>query len=384
MGDIGSLYRLTFLIGRNTVRPVNAHLPRVATLRAELERIDAQAAVTFGSLHAAHLAGYDRYLSDMGGAVAVVVRGDDGGRTLVVQRPEVAAAEADAHAEEVLGHGPADLLELDPSASLVAACRRLAGGGRIAAAGPPQHVDALRAAGADVVTIDGFLTRLRRRKDADELARVAEAFRLALLAQRVVEEGTAAGRSEIALFAAAQAAAQEEAGRPLGWIATVASGPRSALVCPPFCVPGPDRVAPGAPVLCDIALRHRGYWGDATRTYGGDGEVAQVRDELTRLREELAGKALPGLPAAALFECAEAAIAARWPGAAFPHHGGHALGVEIGERPQIVPSDSLILEEGMVIAIEPGAYFEGRFGVRVEDTYAVCADGARRIDEVGP
>jgi Xaa-Pro aminopeptidase len=41
------------------------------------------------------------------------------------------------------------------------------------------------------------------------------------------------------------------------------------------------------------------------------------------------------------------------------------------------------LEDGMTIALEPGAYFASRFGVRVEDTYRVGPDGARRIDEVG-
>jgi Xaa-Pro dipeptidase len=362
---------------------VKPPLPRIEALRAELDRLGCEAAVAFGSLHAAHLAGYDRYLSDLGGAVAVIVDGD--GRTgLVVQRPEVAAAEDDAHADAVHGYGPGHMLDLEPAASLAAACRSLTRGGAVGAAGPRELVDALRATGGDVVPIDDFLMRLRRRKDPDELGRIADAFRLALVAQGVVEDGVAGGRSEIALFGAAHAAAQEEAGRPLEWIATVASGPRSALVSPPFCVPGPDPVARDAPVLCDIALRHRGYWGDTTRTYGGDAEVAEVRAELTRLRGELAQDALPGVPAAALFERARATIAARWPEAAFPHHGGHALGVEVGERPQIVPSEPLVLEAGMVIAIEPGAYFEGRFGVRVEDTYAVTADGSCTIDQVAP
>ena len=67
---------------------------------------------------------------------------------------------------------------------------------------------------------------------------------------------------------------------------------------------------------------------------------------------------------------------------ALPHHGGHSLGVEIGERPQILPEDSMRLAEGMVLALEPAAYFAGRFGVRVENTYVVTAAGARRVEEV--
>jgi Xaa-Pro aminopeptidase len=37
------------------------------------------------------------------------------------------------------------------------------------------------------------------------------------------------------------------------------------------------------------------------------------------------------------------------------------------------------LETGMVLAVEPAIYFPGRFGVRVEDVYAVTPDGGVRI-----
>jgi Xaa-Pro aminopeptidase len=370
-------FRLTPLDLRNSVRLVE----RVDRLREEMQRAGCDATVAVGPLHAAHLAGYDRYLSDLGGFVAVVVAAD-GSRTLVVPRPEVPAAEADTTADAVLGHGPGDVLELDLTASLVAACAGVAGRGHLATAGTPALVTALVSACERTTAFDDVLARLRRRKDPDELARIAASVALAMTAQAIVSNGAEAGRTEIALFGAAQAAAQEAAGRPVGWIATVASGARSALISPPFCVPGPDRAAPGEPVLADIAVRHRGYWGDTTRTYGGGDEVAELRAGLEAVREEAAAAARPGVAAAELFARMREAVEDRFVGSALPHHGGHGLGVEIGEPPQILPGETGRLEEGMVIALEPGAYRPGRFGVRVERTYRVGADGARPVEEL--
>src|SRR5262249_26252304 len=134
-----------------------------------------------------------------------------------------------------------------------------------------------------------------------------------------------------------------------------------------------------------ISVSHRGYWGDTTRTYGGDAEVASVRDAVAGVLEEMAAAALPGLAASALYAVGHDAIVSRIARAtALPHHGGHSLGVEIGERPQILPEDSMQLAEGMILALEPAAYFPGRFGVRMENTYAVTAAGARRVEEMVP
>jgi Xaa-Pro aminopeptidase len=352
---------------------------RFERIRSGLKAAECDALVAFGSLHAAHLAGYDRYLSDLADLVAVAVTAD-GNRTLVCGRLEVAAAEEESDVDDIRGFGRDDLLTLDPTPALAAACREVVGNGRLAVAGRPALVALL---GGVVEPFDDVLERIRRVKDRDEVARIAAATRLALLAQGVVEQRVASGQSEIALFSAARSAAEEMAGRPVGWVCTVAAGEHSALISPPFCVPGSESVPAGTPLLCDISVRQRGYWGDTTRTYGGDTEVASVRDAVTRVLHEMAMAASPGLPASRLYAVGREAIASRIAGAtALPHHGGHSLGVEIGERPQILPEDSIELAEGMVLALEPAAYFARRFGVRVENTYVVTADGARRVEEV--
>ena len=56
-------------------------------------------------------------------------------------------------------------------------------------------------------------------------------------------------------------------------------------------------------------------------------------------------------------------------------HGGHGIGLEHLERPYIIPGDDMLLEEGMVIAIEPGVYLPGVGGLRIEDNFLVTATG---------
>ena len=67
----------------------------------------------------------------------------------------------------------------------------------------------------------------------------------------------------------------------------------------------------------------------------------------------------------------------------FPHSLGHGVGLEVHERPYMGPrSDELI--EGDVVAIEPGLYYEGVGGIRLEDTVFITSSGAERFTDPFP
>jgi len=58
----------------------------------------------------------------------------------------------------------------------------------------------------------------------------------------------------------------------------------------------------------------------------------------------------------------------------FIHSTGHGLGLEIHEPPRIGPGDD-VLQEGNVVTVEPGLYYERLGGIRIEDVVVVKKDG---------
>ena len=353
--------------------------PRHERLRDGFAELGCSSAILSGSAHAIHLAGYSRYL---GGPAAVVVDAE-AKRTLIVPRYELEAAEESAQADDVVGYGAADFLDFDLLPKLAAACLARAGKGRVGLAG--EAAGQLAALVSDWVAVDDLAARVQAYKDPDELERIASSYELALVAQRAVQDLVADGASEIELCSAAQAAAQNAAGEPIELISAVLSGPRSALISAPVCVPGRRRVARGEPVLADLAVRCAGYWGDTTRTSirGANPDVAEVRDAIATIILRLAPLLRPGTRAGEVFAAAAGEILSRFPDGSFPHHAGHGIGIAVAEGLQLVPTDGTPLEAGMVLAIEPGVYFPGRFGVRVEDMYVVTEDGGRLVGSLG-
>jgi len=59
----------------------------------------------------------------------------------------------------------------------------------------------------------------------------------------------------------------------------------------------------------------------------------------------------------------------------FLHSLGHSVGLEVHDSLVINNNSDFYLKEGMIITIEPGLYFEGEFGIRLEDMVLVKKDG---------
>jgi Xaa-Pro aminopeptidase len=341
-------------------------LTRHERLRAGLAKRDCGSAILVGPGHAVHLAGYSRYLS----SATAVVLADDGTSTLVVPRYELEAATG--HADAVVAYGDEGFLDFGWLPKLVATCRELCRG-RIAVAGISPFEGA--------IAIDDLAAEVRRVKDDDELRAMRRSVELTLGGQRQVAELAGEGLSEIELFTAALAWAQNTAGEPIEFVGSVFCGARTAAVAAPVEVPGAARVTAGDPVLADLALRAGGYWGDTTWTtvVGDSPDVAPVVDGIASILAESGRGLLPGMRACDVFERIRRTISDRFPDGVFAHHAGHGIGIEVGEDPQLIPSEPMALETGMVFAVEPAVYFPGRFGVRVEDVFVVTPDGGVRL-----
>jgi len=134
-------------------------------------------------------------------------------------------------------------------------------------------------------------------------------------------------------------------------------------------------------VMIDMGVRYRGYCSDMTRTVFL-GEPTQAMREVYAIVLEAQERAIAAIRAGVAGRDVDAAardlIKERGHGEAFAHGLGHGVGYEVHEPPGLTGSKAP-LEEGMVVTVEPGIYLQGRFGVRIEDTVAVTADGCENL-----
>jgi Xaa-Pro aminopeptidase len=335
--------------------------------------------VLFGADHVAHLTGYARYF----GGPSAVVLGADGECVLVVMQDEAPVARSLATADEVIGFGERGFgIDLDPVAGLVATVKGLphvASAQRLGIASELAGADVRLGALLDATLVDAgeVLRRIRLVKDWDELERIGASYELCWLGQQAVAEGAVPGTSEIELFTAAQAAAQIASGGPIEFTCDLLSGPNTADVCCPIHVAGRRTIEAGDVVIADVVVRSNGYWGDTAETHavGASDARGEARALLLDVLEEARTMLVPGATGSSVFEHVHTRIVEALPDGELPHHGGHGLGLGAFEDPHLIPSDDTPFEPWMVIAVEPGVYFPGRYGARVENVFVVTPAG---------
>jgi Xaa-Pro aminopeptidase len=359
---------------------------RLERLRAWMDEERIDCAVVSGADNVNHLCGYWRYY---GGPSALVV-GPEGTSTLIVMLDEVPVAGASTSGVEVLGYGERGFgINLDPINDLVAVVASIPAVAQAKRIGFSSELPGVEgslsaAVSADLVDAAAALWRIRLIKDWDELEKIHASYELCWLAQQAVAEAAVPGTSEIELFTAAQSSAQIASGGPIEFLADLLSGTNTAAVCCPIHVAGRRTVEPGDAVVADIVVRTAGYWGDTAETHsvGANTEVAELRAFLLDVLEQSRTELVPGATGAEVFSRMHERVTGAYPGGELPHHGGHALGLTSFEDPHLIPSDTTPLESGMVLAVEPGVYFPGRLGARVENVFVVTPEGGAELRAV--
>lgn len=223
---------------------------------------------------------------------------------------------------------------------------------------------------------------LRSVKDEVELASLrraassadAVAERLAQLVEPGISEREVAERIRRALL---------DAGHDTVEFVIVASGPNSAS---PHHEPGNRVLRRGDVVVCDFGGTFEGYCSDITRTVVL-GEVPPGFDEtyavVALAQERAVTEVRPGIPAAEVDEAARSVIREAGLGEHFVHRTGHGIGIDVHEEPYVVATNRAPLLPGMTFSIEPGVYFPGRWGVRIEDIVVCGTEGGERLNRAG-
>lgn len=219
------------------------------------------------------------------------------------------------------------------------------------------------------------LLKIRAVKTAEEIEAVHEAVRKADLAFSKLLPTIRTGVTEMELKVELEYLMAKEGHEGAAFGTIVAFGERAAL---PHAVPTNRKLANGEFALIDFGLNHAGYMSDMTRTikYGTLGEDENRIFDLTLKGLEASIAAVrPGMDVGDL----DAVHRRMFKEAGVEQYSlrglGHGVGLQIHENPRVVENGIGLLEEDMVFTIEPGLYFPGKFGVRIEDIVRVTADG---------
>ena len=224
------------------------------------------------------------------------------------------------------------------------------------------------------------LWRLRCRKDAAELAQIEANVAANDRLFAAVQAAIAPGVEDNALWALIYEQICRAAGEPIALEADLGVGARSDN---PDAKPCGARLSAGDIVFVDVYSSSHGYYADTTRVFTVGQSSSRQRDLHAILEDALeAGEAVlrPGVPANAVDAAVRGCIERAGYGERFPHHSGHAYGLFQQERPYLIPAEPMLLEEGMVLTLEPGIYISGWGGMRLESSYVLEGAGARRLD----
>ena len=136
----------------------------------------------------------------------------------------------------------------------------------------------------------------------------------------------------------------------------------------------------GDTLILDLQFNANGMWCDTTRTFF----IHDVSDKALKaydaiLSAKYAGEKnlAPGALACDIYRAVKEDFGNY--GKFFPHHAGHLFGTDTVIQPQFLPEKKQQLKIGDTVTLEPGLYFEGEFGIRVEDNYLITENGFENL-----
>ncbi|UCD64276.1 MAG: aminopeptidase P family protein [Candidatus Zixiibacteriota bacterium] len=230
---------------------------------------------------------------------------------------------------------------------------------------------------AILVSCDGIFTELGWVKEPPEVANISQAVKIGDAAFERVLPLVRPGARESEIAAELEYQMKMMGSEKPAFETIIASGYRSAL---PHGVASLKKVQKGDLVTFDFGATVGGYVSDLTRTVVvGKATARQKKVYEVVLRANKAGirKVRPGVSGKAVDRACRTVITRAGYGKKFGHGTGHGIGffVHVGPRLSTVSDDKLMINN--VITIEPGIYFSGWGGVRIEDDVQVTRGGCK-------
>ncbi len=233
--------------------------------------------------------------------------------------------------------------------------------------------------GFNVLDSEQLINQMRAIKTQSEIDKTIIACEIAEKALYAGLESISEGMTELELKAIIEKKVIEFGGEGVSFDTIVAFGKNSAI---PHHKSNDTKLKLDMPILIDMGAKYQGYSSDITRTvfFGKpskefvDKYNAVLKANLTAEKSIKVGDMTDVADGYARGELEQKGLAKY-----FTHSLGHGIGLEVHEYPTLSPKRKDELKENMIFTIEPGVYFDGEYGIRIEDTVLLTKEGIKRL-----
>lgn len=233
--------------------------------------------------------------------------------------------------------------------------------------------------GFNVLDSEELISKMRAIKAQSEIDKTVVACEIAQKALYEGLENIFEGITELELKAIIEKKVVEFGAQGTSFETIVAFSKNSAV---PHHKSNGTKLEKDMPILIDMGAKYQGYSSDITRTvfFGNptkefiDRYNAVLKANLVAQKNIKVGTKTDVADGYARAELEKKGLAKY-----FTHSLGHGIGLEVHEYPLLSPKRKDELKENMLFTIEPGLYFEGEYGIRIEDTVLLTKDKVKRL-----
>lgn len=229
----------------------------------------------------------------------------------------------------------------------------------------------------NLIETEGLIENQRIVKDQKEIENIAKACEITDKAFEYIIRNIKKGMTEKDVAFEIEKFMIQNGADGLAFDSIVAFGENSSM---PHAVPTDRKIEKGDIIQFDIGCKFKGYCSDFSRVVF----VEEVKEEykeayefVLEQQQKIRTILKDGSNIKTVIKDRETEY--RLKNYEVMHAFGHGVGLDIHESPVLRSKQDCILKENSVIAIEPGVYKSGKFGIRIEDTFLVEKNGCNNL-----
>lgn len=226
-----------------------------------------------------------------------------------------------------------------------------------------------------ITSTQNIVKKFRAIKSKAEIAKITKAQRITEYVLAEIKKYLKKGVREIEIAWLIEKIGRENGAENISFPPLVCFEKNAAI---PHHQNSPTRLKKGDLVLLDFGFKYKGYCSDMTRTFFTKSPTSfqsKIYQLVLEAQNLAIAKIKPGLKGFQTDKIARDYFEKAGYSNHFTHSLGHGVGIDIHELPNLSPKSKkradIILKNNMVVTIEPGLYFEGKWGIRIEDMLVI-------------